>query len=427
MATESILTSMICSGCACLCDDIDLVLVDGRVKHVNNVCRWGSARFSGRKKFSDRQPRAPLLKARFRSQQGDRREINLPAAVTEAARLIAEARRIVIYGLCQMSQQSFDPLLALAAERNTLFIPSEGALWTEYLKILDDRSLPLTTLEAVRNQADLILFWGANPSHSCPRLLSRYALFARGRFTERGVEDRTAFSVDIQETEMARLSRMVVVSPGQELALLETLIKALAGAEPVSAPPISKKLFRQLVEALRMSRYPVIFCGRGPCYSPDRHRIMDALAQLATAVNREQPAFLLPLASDFNTVGFYQAFAQAQGFSRANWTLLDEIQEWGPSAGDLLLAVSGDGLWFMSERQKQQLQEQEVAVVSLSGFETMTTAAARVAIGVGILGVDGAGHATRLDGVVLPLEAVLAGERPTDATVLRAIQEAVAT
>jgi len=421
----SIRTSAICAGCACLCDDIDLVLEGGRIQQVFNVCRWGSARFTGRKKFSDREPRAPLLTARLRTGTGPARPVELAAAAAEAGRLLAAARRIVVYGLCQMSEEAFAPLLTLTAGRPTLFIPSEGALWTEYLRLLTDHPAAFTTLDEIRNQADFILFWGANPSHGCPRLLSRYALFARGRFTERGSEDRTAFTVDIQETEMARWTTMLVPAAEQEAALLTTLTEALDGAEPAGAPPVSKKLFRQLVEAFQRSRYPVIFCGRGPCYASDRHRLMSALARLAEVAGRKRPVFLLPLATDFNTVGFYQAFAQADGWVRPEWTLLADHSDWVPAAGDVLLAVSGDALWFLSDDQRRRMSELDLPIISLSGYENRTSAAARVAIGVAMLGVDGGGHATRLDGVVLPLVPVVAGERPSDAAVLEAIRKAV--
>lgn len=421
---NSIHTSAICSGCACLCDDIDLVLEGGRIQQVFNVCRWGSARFTGRKKFSDREPRAPLPAARLRPGTGPARPVELAAAAAEAARLLAAARRIVVYGLCQLSEEAFAPLLALIAQRPTLFIPSEGALWTEYLRLLNDYPAAFTTLDEIRNQADFILFWGANPSHSCPRLLSRYALFARGRFTERGSEDRTAFTVDIQETEMARWTTMLVPAPEQEAALLTTLTEALEGIEPTGTPPIAKKLFRQLVEAFQRSRYPVIFCGRGPCYASDRRRLMSALARLAEAAGRKRPVFLLPLATDCNTVGFYQAFAQANGWERPEWTLLDDSSAWVPAAGDVLLAVSGDALWFLNEDQRSRVSELDLPIISLSGYETRTSAAARVAIGVAMLGIDGGGHATRLDGVVLPLAPVVAGARPSDTAVLEAIGKA---
>ncbi|MHA2273369.1 MAG: hypothetical protein ACXACI_16040, partial [Candidatus Hodarchaeales archaeon] len=36
------------------------------------------------------------------------------------------------------------------------------------------------------NRSDLIIYWGANPIHAHPRHLSRYSLFPRGYFRERG-------------------------------------------------------------------------------------------------------------------------------------------------------------------------------------------------------------------------------------------------
>jgi formylmethanofuran dehydrogenase subunit B len=58
----------------------------------------------------------------------------------------------------------------------------------------------------------------------------RYSVFSRGRFTERGVEDRQVAAVDIYRTETAKFCNLFIqIEPGQELALVRGVRAALAG------------------------------------------------------------------------------------------------------------------------------------------------------------------------------------------------------
>ena len=45
-----------------------------------------------------------------------------------------------------------------------------------------------STAGEVTNRADLVVYWGTNPMDSMPRHLSRYAVYPRGFFRERGNE-----------------------------------------------------------------------------------------------------------------------------------------------------------------------------------------------------------------------------------------------
>ncbi len=413
---QVLVRSKICPGCACLCDDIDLLMEAGKVASVNNVCQWGVARFTGSKKFSEHLRRR-LARHRLSSDDGNR-EVERDEAVEAARKLTDQAQRIVVYGLCQMSEEAFPWLFRLLHDRRALFVPSEGPLWTAYLRQTEQNPAPATTLETVRNQADLVLYWGANPIHSCPRLLSRYTFFARGRFTERGFEDRRSFAVDIQETEMARVMDMIAVAPGQETALLASLLDVAEGKPVRPVEGVRSKSIKELVRAVEEGQYRVIFIGRGPFYGPDGPLIVRDLLRLSRALNRSAPTFLMPLATDFNTAGFYRAFWPQLAAHRDRWELLDDLSAWRPQAGDLLLAVSGDPLWFLDDARKEGLKSVPVPIVSLAAYETMTTAAARVNLAVGLLGIETAGHATRLDGVTLPLSPVVASNRPSDTEIL---------
>src|SRR6202035_5358119 len=56
------------------------------------------------------------------------------------------------------------------------------------------------TLGEVRNRADLVIFWGANPVESHPRHFERYSLLPRGRFIPGGRAERTLVVADVKPT-----------------------------------------------------------------------------------------------------------------------------------------------------------------------------------------------------------------------------------
>ncbi len=68
--------------------------------------------------------------------------------------------------------------------------PADLVFKAPYYRSIQQHGLAWAPLEVIRDEADAVLFWGANPIHSAPRQVVRYAVFARGRFTERGIEDR---------------------------------------------------------------------------------------------------------------------------------------------------------------------------------------------------------------------------------------------
>ena len=53
--------SIICPGCGCLCDDLDVTVDGDRIVEVSNVCLWGVSRFFHAKKFHPKKERHRLL------------------------------------------------------------------------------------------------------------------------------------------------------------------------------------------------------------------------------------------------------------------------------------------------------------------------------------------------------------------------------
>ena len=409
---------MVCPGCGCLCDDLDISVEDGRIVEVDNVCLWGGSKFFNAPKFHLQKERHRLRHPQIRER---RRWETVPyeAALGQAAEILAGARRPVIYGLTNSGSWAQEAALGLARQLRARLEPADLAFRFPYYRSLQRHGLFWASLEVIRDEAETVLFWGANPLHSCPRHVVRYSLFARGRFTERGVEERQTAAVDIYRTEMARFCPLFVkVEPGQEIRLLDGIIATLGGQESAHRVKGTKRLAKFLAR----SEYAVIFCGRGASYGPALE-IFDGLARLASLLNQRGRCVLFPLAGEFNSTGLWHLLLRELGspgapdFGHPQGLRLDpapvDFRE-----VDAVLATGADLLWNLPDEEARDLRRRQVPLVVLSPFANRTAAQARVILPVALSGVETPEVAYRMDGLPVALGQVLPAAAPPDHQVL---------
>jgi formylmethanofuran dehydrogenase subunit B len=410
--------SIICPGCGCLCDDLDITLAADRIVEVSNVCLWGVSRFFHAKKFYPKKDRHRLREPQVRH-QGRGQTVSYEAALAEAAQVLSRARRPLIYGLTNCGSWAQEAALKLARRLRARLEPADLAFKAPYYQSVQRHGVTWAPLEIIRDEAEAVLFWGANPIHSAPRHVVRHAVFARGRFTERGVEDRQVAAVDIYKTELATFCPLFIkIQPGQELDLVRGIAGTLTG-EPVPQPPIRGT--RRLFQFLSKATCGVIFCGRGISYGPALE-LFDQLARLVACLNREARFFLFPLSSDFNSTGLYHLLLNEVGNPGApdfggaevatHFTPVDFREV------DAVLVTGADLLWFMPAAQVEDLKRRQVPIVALSPFANRTTSQAAVILPVALAGIEAEAVAYRMDGLPLVLKPVLSSNLPSDHQVL---------
>lgn len=419
--------SIICPGCGCLCDDLDATIEDNQVVEVNNICVWGVNKFIFSKKFHPKKERRRLPAPQVR-RQGRLQTVAYEAALEEAAKILFRAQRPVIYGLTNLGSWAQEAALGLARRWPARLEPADLPFMAPYFQALSNYGVYWAPLEEIRDEADTILFWGGNPIHSCPRQVTRYSVFGRGRFTERGVEDRRVAAIDIYRTETAKFCQpFIQIEPGQELALIEGLTAALTTGQK---PPGRVKGTMKLANLLTEATYGVIFFGRGTSYSPDRN-LLDHLARLVAWLNKRVPFILFPLATDFNSLGLYHLLLRELGSPYA--------PDFGDPSGfathrtrvdfsevDALLVTGADLFWFLTEEQTQDLKRRQVPVVVLSPFANRTTAYAQVIFPVALAGIETAEVAYRMDGLPVGLKKLISGSFLPDHQILADLETALA-
>lgn len=410
--------SLVCPGCSCLCDDLDATLEGGQIVSVANVCLWGAGKFLITKKFHTKSPRGRVTACEVR-RPGRGGQVPYEEALAEAAGILAKARRPLIYGLTNSGTGAQGAALRLARKLGARLEPADLRFMAPFYAALKAHGLFWAPLEVIRDEADTVLFWGANPLHAAPRHLVRYAVFARGRFTERGLEDRRVAAVDIYSTELSHFCRpFVTVQPGRELALAAAVSARLSGgaAGETTVPGAA-----ELADFLAQSAYGVMFVGRGASYGPG-WELMEQLAGLVARLNRERPFILLPLPGDFNSAGLYHLLLRELGDPGAPDFRADEVVSHSAPVDyeevDAILVAGADLVWFLPEEQIQDLKRRQVPLVVLSPFVNRTTAQARVLFPVALDGVEAAEEAYRLDGLPVPLQAITSCPWPATHRVL---------
>ncbi len=410
--------SIICPGCGCLCDDLDVTLSGDKIVEVTNVCLWGVSRFFHAKKFHPKKERHRLLTPQVRH-KGRRETVPYETALAAAVQLLSRARRPLVYGLTNSGCFAQEAALKLARSLRARLEPADLAFKAPYYQSVQQHGLAWAPLEVIRDEADAVLFWGANPIHSAPRQVVRYAVFARGRFTERGIEDRQVAAVDIYKTELAKFCPLFIkVQPGQELDLLQGAATILAG-EPPPEPRVRGTV--RLAQFLAKATWGVIFCGRGVSYGPALE-LFDRLARLVGLLNRDKPFFLFPLSGDFNSSGLYHLLLNELGQAGApDFGAAEVATHYTPvdfREVDAVLVAGADLLWFLPEEVVADLKRRQVPIVALSPFANRTTGQAAVIFPTALAGIEAEEVAYRMDGLPLVLKQLMPSALPPDHQVL---------
>lgn len=413
--------SHICPGCACLCDDLDLEWDGLRLETVNNVCGWGAAKYLGVKKFHRNQARRRLTEPLVRH-RGRLEPVPYESALAAAAQCLRDARRPVVYGLSAVGSLAQEKALALAQRLGARLEPADLALLAPYYQALAHHDIFWAPLEIIRDEADTVVYWGANPLHSCPRHPARYAVFCRGRFTERGFEDRRVAAVDLAATELAKFCRLfLTVTPQQEQPLLAAVAALAQGQAPEAG--LAARKAAKLMDFLAQADYGVIFAGRGLSYQEGSQVRFALLAGLIQNLNRRGRFALFPLATDFNSAGLYHLLltelgsplapdfhgSGAPGFAA-------ETMDWREA--DAILATGADLFWLLPEEPRQELKRRQVPLVAVGPFADRTAGQAQVVLPAALDGIEVSEVAYRMDGLPLALKPVLPAPAPATHQVL---------
>ncbi len=151
---------VVCGFCGCLCDDLEVEVEDNRITRVKSACAIGHNRLL--------HSHSDMATIRMNGQC-----VSLQDALDESARILLAAKNPLIYGLSSTSAEAQREAVALAEILQcTIDNPSSYCHGPSVLAG-QQVGVPSCTLGEVKNRADLVIFWGANPMESHARHMLR--------------------------------------------------------------------------------------------------------------------------------------------------------------------------------------------------------------------------------------------------------------
>lgn len=418
-------SNLICTGCSLLCDDIVVELENGRIVKTHHVCARGYGRYY-QVEFKYRLQHPTIRK------NGQTKQTSYHEALKEIINLLKEAKKPFFYGWGSATSESQQSGIELARKYQGRIDCASTSSISAGLRPLIDSNIEIPKLPDIKDNADILVFLGSDPTASHIRLLSKYALLARGANTDRGIEDRIAITIDIRKTDMSKFSQEYLeVAPGKTGDLLEALTKIIDGksVNEEKIANIARKEVYEVANLMKDARYGVIFVGEG--YNKTESN-MKSLVKLLTTLNQKGTKFgAIPLNGGYNATGFYNnlkdrtqmafnADFQTKQETKQKNLLLNSLTE---NAIDFLFLLGADPISNYPFHLAKKFAE--IPIVCLDFQRTPTTELAQVVIPVAIPGVESGGTAMRLDMEPVVLKKVInppEGVHP-DAEVLSALLE----
>lgn len=425
----TVITDALCPFCGCLCDDLTIVVDDNKITDVKQACKLGTAKIMGHHRI-----KAPMMR---KDKNSEFTEVSYDEAINEAARILLNSKRPLLYGWASAVCEVHKKGILLAEELGAIIDNTATVCHAPSTLAVHEKGLPSATLGQIKNRADVVVFWGSNPVHAHPRHMGRYSVFAKGLFTEKGRKGRKVIVVDVRKTETANMAdEFVQVQQGSDYLVVSALRAILSGhadVVPDTVGGVPKEQLIKIVEVLKTAKFVGIFFGMGLTQSKSRYKNIDNAISLTFELNSFTKCVITPMRGHYNVTGFGQVCAWETGYATAV-DFARGAPYYNPgetAANDLLtrketdaaMIIAGDaGAHFPADSVRHLAR---IPVIQIDPYWNPTTEVSNVVIPVAICGVEVAGTAYRMDGVSLRMRKMVEPTHPPDTEILERITERV--
>jgi len=296
--------NIMCCVCGAVCDDIEVEISEKEIK-VYNACKLGEAKFH-ELRSKDRITK-PLM---------DGKEAKWDKALKKSAEILKNAKHPLLFIGSETSTETVSAGIEIAEYLGGVIDSHPTVCHGPTVMGIQEAGLPTATLGEVKNRADLIIYWGANPMESHLRHLSRYAIFPRGYFREEGMKERTIVVIDPRKTPTTELADLHVrIEPNKDYELMSAIGAILNGHDITKAVGgVDTDTIYKLTEMMKNCKFGVIFIGLGLASSVGKYRNLEKAMKLVRNINKFTRFILIPNLGHGNVSGFLQAMTWQSGF-----------------------------------------------------------------------------------------------------------------
>jgi formylmethanofuran dehydrogenase subunit B len=428
-----LVTDVVCPFCGTLCDDLEVSVTDDdkKILDVYNACAIGAEKFL-HSQASDR-----VTRPRMQQEDGTWKEVSYDEAVEYTAKLLAEAKKPLMYGWSSTNCEAQGVGSEIGELVGAMVDNTATVCHGTTLLAVQDVGIPSCTLGEIRNRADRVVFWGCNPAHAHPRHMSRYSIFPRGFFTGKGSKGRKVVVIDPRCTDTAKVADIhLQVEQGRDYELFDAFRVAFKGEWlPDVVAGIPKETIYEAAEMLKSGRFGIIFFGMGVTQSLGKNHNIDAAISTTKDLNEYTKFSIMPMRGHYNVTGSGQVWGWQFGFPYAV-DLTRGFARYNPgetTSNDLLVRDEVDAVFVLGSDPGAHFPFRSVKKISelpsvcVEPHITPTTAVCKLHVPVAFVGVETGGCAYRMDNV--PIECRKVVEPPegmlTDEEFLEQVLERV--
>lgn len=397
-----------CPFCGDLCDHLSIE-VDGD-KIVRNVggCAISIAKFLN-------YHRHRIFKPYIRV-SGKLLEVDLDRAIDASVDILVKAKYPLFYGWSNTCNEAVELGVELAEITHGVIDNTSTICHGPTIQGAQEVGSVRATFGTVIQLADLVIFWGSNPSHAhlnhFTRLIMREGRYVKGR------KDRKIVVIDVRKTPIVDISDLFIrIEPGRDLELLTALQMALMNLdiEPSVVAGVSREKILELAEMMMTAKYGVIFAGVGVTMSGAKHRFLQELIRFLQELNEWTKFVMIPMRGHYNVTGsnetilWLTGYPYAVDFSRGFPKMIPGVT----TAIDLLsngdvdaaLIIASDPAAHLPRKAVEHLSK--IPVIVIDAKWSLTTFFADVIIPAGYVGIECEGTAYRMDGVPIRMKKIV--------------------
>jgi formylmethanofuran dehydrogenase subunit B len=412
-----------CTVCGCVCDDLRVSVSETQITPISGACNLAQPWFAA---LSGSLTDPPPV-ARIEGQPA-----TLEQAIDRAADILRHSKSPLIWGLSRSSTAGQRAAVALAEQLGATIDTTASVCHGPSIMAIQQVGESTSSLGEVRNRADLVVFWGANPVESHPRHFERYSADAKGMFVPRGRADRKLIVIDKKPTATSALADMFFqVQPDRDFEMIWALRQLLKGVElPASFDiGVSHKQLQQLVDELKGCRYGAVFFGLGLAQRGIGHANVEALLRLVADLNAftRFTARRLRIPGDVTgadsvlcwQTGFPFAVSLSRGYPRYNPGEYSANELLARGEVDACLLVGSEAFTELSPSARRAAER--LPTIALDYPHVQPPLKATVQITTAVYGIHAPGTAYRMDEIPIALRQLTKSIYPLDDEFISAI------
>jgi formylmethanofuran dehydrogenase subunit B len=394
---------------------------------VQNGCTLAEATLTGNNR----------LPAPIRRTANGWEEISYDDAIRETADILCAADRPLLYGWSSTHGEAQSIGVHIAELIGAVIDNTSVVCHGPSILAIQEVGHPGCTLGQVKNRADVIVYWGCNPTEAHPRHMSRYTTFATGFFVPEAQKDRTVIVVDTRRTESAEIAdEFIRIERGGDyevLSALRAIVRGKGSILPREIAGVAREQLFRVAEICMKAKFGAIFFGLGLTMSNGKYKNVRNAIELTDELNRHTKFTISPLRGHGNVYGSNEVFTWITGYPYAvdfargiafynpGETTAVDILRWGECDAALIVA-SDPGAHFPHAAAAHLAK---IPTILIDPHRTATTPLCRLQIPCTMAGIDAEGTAYRMDGVPIRYKKLIESLYPDDADLLRRIHDRI--